>query len=137
MDRIRSCLVLFCCIGIAFCTNAAPIAPLGPFGREPRVELPGHVPDALSSALASAEPIGSEPVTLTIVLRRTDEEGFQAYLRDVYDPGSLNFRKYMSPQGLSERFGPSDADYEAVAGFFRNAGFSLLDGSANRLTLSV
>src|SRR5262249_39083686 len=37
----------------------------------------------------------------------------------------------------SERFGPSDADYEAVAGFFRNAGFSLLDGSANRLTLSV
>ena len=34
----------------------------------------------------------------------------------LYDPMSPNFRQYLSPQEASDRFGPSQAAYDAVAG---------------------
>jgi len=109
----------------------------------PRVMLPGHVPSALSRATALqtaalAEKSSAEtPLTLTIVLRRSDPAGFQAYLSDVYNPNSANFRKFLSPAQVTERFGPREEDYEAVRDYFQAQGFVLGEGSANRMTLVV
>ncbi|HEY5366897.1 MAG TPA: protease pro-enzyme activation domain-containing protein, partial [Casimicrobiaceae bacterium] len=108
-----------------------------------RVSLPGHVLPLLAQAtpgLAVAtrakDARMSEPLTLTVVLRRSNPAGFAAYLEDVYDHGSPNFRHFLSPAQVTERFGPSADDYNAVAGYFADRGFVLSEGSANRMTLT-
>jgi kumamolisin len=106
-----------------------------------RVALTGHVLPALATATVdqakSSSPTADEPLTLTVVLNRTDPAGFAEYLRDVYDPASLAFRKFLTPTQVSDRFGPHREDYSAVKTYFAQHGFLIVDESANRMTLSV
>ena len=110
--------------------------------QAPLITLPGHVLQALSRATPLdarlvAKSSSIEPVALTVVLRRTDPAGFDRYLADVYDPKSANFRKFLTPAQIAERFGPSAQDYDAVASYFAARGFERVETSANRLTLTV
>ena len=108
------------------------------------VRLPGHVLPALAKA-AKASP-GVMPksgdganglLNLTFTLKRDDEAGFQAYLRDVYDPRSPDFHRFLSQAQLSGRFGPSENDYRQVWNYLQTQGFQLAEGSVNRMTLTM
>jgi hypothetical protein len=103
------------------------------------VRLPGHMLPALASAIAvpPAPTDARAPVTLTLVLRRDDEPGFGRYLRDVYDASSPSFRHFLSPRDISDRFGPSRTTYDAVVGYAERHDLELVEGAANRLTLTV
>lgn len=103
--------------------------------------MTGHVLPALSVAQpvlsTMAAPLAAEPFTLTVVLKRSDPTGFESYLRDVYDPQSPQYRKFLSPQEVSNQFGPSQTDYDAVRAYFEQQGFAVTEGSENRMTLTV
>ncbi len=107
------------------------------------VRLQGHVLPALGSAthvsFGSPSKSGNsgDTLSLTVVLRRDDEAGFQQYLRNVYDPHSPAFRQFLSQAEISERFGPSPADYEQVSSYLLSQGFEVAEGSDNRMTLVV
>ncbi len=102
------------------------------------VPLAGHVLPALSEAKSAATHDGaSEPMTLTVVLRYRDQAGFDRYLADVYDQASPIYRKFLGVQEIADRFGPSRDDYAAVEAFFVEQGFTLAEGSANRMTLTL
>src|SRR5215831_16471231 len=62
------------------------------------VRLPGHVLPALTGAtpVPPTPGAGAEPLTLTVVLQRTDQAGFDRYLHEVYDPASPQFRHFLS-----------------------------------------
>ena len=125
---------------------AAQVAAPDPGGGGPLVTLPGHTLAILSQATllpagstGANEPqtAGSEPLTLTIVLNRTDEAGFEAFLQSVQDPSSPNYQQFASQSDLANLFGPSQQDYDAVLSYLQQYGFSLTQGSSNRLTLTV
>lgn len=105
------------------------------------VALPGHVLPALSAAArvevrAKALAADAEPVTLTVVLRREQQVAFDAFLADLQDPGSPVFRRFLSPVEVSDRYGPSQESYDLVKAYFESRGFTLAEGSANRMTLT-
>src|SRR5260370_1747882 len=62
------------------------------------VRLSGEVPVALSRAtkLSETSRADDSPLTLTIVLNRTDQPGFDAFLQAVQDPNSPHFRHYLT-----------------------------------------
>src|SRR5687767_13891703 len=71
--------------------------------------VPGHV----SPGLAQLVPLpptpadGGQEITFSVVLRRTDEASFQAYLQGVHDPRSPSYRRFATQPGeLTHRFGP-------------------------------
>jgi kumamolisin len=104
------------------------------------VRLPGHVLPALAKAKPIETPstaLAEEPLTLTVVLKRDDQAGFDEYLRDVYDPKSPSYRKFLTQREIADRFGPSREVYDNVLRYLQNHGFTLVEGSANRLTLMV
>ncbi len=80
---------------LGFLTLCAALffAPFAAAKPEPMVRLPGHVLPALAQATKLAPRPGAdqEPLTLTVVLKRDDQHGFERYLRDVYDPKSPFF----------------------------------------------
>jgi hypothetical protein len=122
-------------------------SPTGPDPGDRFVRLPGHVLAALSRATridsAIAQPIsksdGVEPesMTLTLVLKRDDQEGFDRYMNEVYDPASKRYRHFLTPAQVSQRFGPARRSYSQVLAFLRGHGFTLIQGSKNRMTLTV
>lgn len=116
-----------------------PALALAADGKTP---LAGHVLPALTTAqrLPAAEALALDleaPMTLTIVLNRRDAAGFDVYRGAVQDPASPDYRRYLSPAALADRFGPSVADYTAVRDYFTAQGFVVASESAGRLTLGV
>jgi hypothetical protein len=105
----------------------------GPF------RLPGHVPAVLKRAkpVAATRAAKQAPLTLTVLLSRSDQAGFDRYLHDVYDPGSPQFHHMLSQQELAARFGPNQESYDAVLAWLHAQGFALEQSSANRLTVTV
>jgi hypothetical protein len=110
------------------------------------VRLPGHVLDSLKDAALVDRPSASrasrssarpEGVPLTIVLKHDDEAGFDQYMKDVYDPQSSHYRKFLTQGQLARRFGPSKETYSQLSAYLRKQGFKMTQGSKNRLTLTV
>ncbi|HKE46508.1 MAG TPA: protease pro-enzyme activation domain-containing protein [Rhodanobacteraceae bacterium] len=116
-------------MAISLCVLAPAFADPG------AVRLPGHTLAGLpAKSGAGADP---EPMTLTFVLRRDDEAGFQRYLRDLYDAKSPAFGHFLSAQEQAERFGPSQQVYAELADWLRARNFVDVDRSSNRLSLTM
>jgi subtilase family serine protease len=103
------------------------------------VRIPGHVLGALAKAtrIKSAPHAGDSPITLTLTLNRDDQAGFERYLHEIYDPHSKNFHHFLTQPEIAARFGPSQTRYDAVLAYLKDRGFTLVEGSANRMTITV
>lgn len=103
------------------------------------VRLQGHVLRILSRAtkLPRDPRAGNQSMTLTIMLNFSDPAGFQAFLQGRDDPHSRTFQQVLTASQLTARFGPTQQVYDAVLAWLRRSGFTLVDGSADRLTLTV
>jgi hypothetical protein len=135
-------------------TQAAPplianqaLTPFGPaiVGSDPgagRVRLPGHVLDALAAAAPEISESPNEAalkdsMTLTLVFKRDHAAQFERYMRAVYDPHSKRYQHFLTPTQIADRFGPSRHAYEQAVGYLRGQGFTLVERSKNRETLTV
>ena len=111
---------------------------LAPWARGADLQLVRH---PLAAGALNAAPLGRLPETnrlrLAIGLPLRDREGLTNLLRDLYDPTSTNFHHYLSVAEFTERFGPTTADYEAVAAFAQNHGLQVVTRHPNRLILDV
>ena len=47
------------------------------------------------------------------------------------------YRHYLTPEQFTRRFGPTEADYQAVADFARTNGLTVVGRHSNRLLLDV
>ncbi|HLZ73129.1 MAG TPA: protease pro-enzyme activation domain-containing protein [Dehalococcoidia bacterium] len=110
----------------------------GPAQVGPLVRLPGHTLQALgrAQALARLPQVADQPITVTVVLNRTDESGFESFLEAVQDPRSPSYRRFLSQSQLADRFGPTAQASAAVRSYMEAQGFALVQDSANRLTLT-
>lgn len=128
-------MVLFPLAALARTTGMPKLSP----GNSKLVRIPGHVLPALAKATAiEARPSDSkQPMTLTIVLKRDDQAGFDRYLKEINDPHSKNFRRFLKQREIARRFGPSQHAYDSTLAYLRAHGFKLEEGSKNRLTLTV
>ena len=79
-----------------------------------------------------AQPIGHLPsdqiLTLDVVLPLRNQEGLDSFLADVYDPASPSYRHFLTPMEFTERFGSTQAHYDAVLQFARANGLTVVGG---------
>lgn len=118
-----------------------------PNSSGPLVTLPNHtlknlpaaagLPQSPSIAGGGPDSASNQPITVTIVLNRTDQSAFEAFWEDIENPSSPNFDHFLTQTDLANRFGPSQQTYDAVLSYLQGYGLTLVDGSSNRLTLTV
>lgn len=102
------------------------------------VRLAGHVPSrAIVSARLLGGTPGDTPVSLAFVLPLRNQGELQDLLRRLYDPSDPLYGHYLTPQEFTERFGPAQADYDAVAAYARGLGFTVSGTHSNRALLDV
>ncbi len=101
--------------------------------------LTHHVREATRTGQAPA--LGSLPadkvMQLDVVLPLRDPAGLKAFLSDVYDPTSFSFRQFLTPQEFTERFGPTQADYDTVLGYLKGKGLEVVGGSRDGMEVQV
>jgi kumamolisin len=98
-----------------------------------------HTRDVVVTGQAPALGHLTSPQTLDIVLHLPwrDQQGLENFLKDVYDPSSPSYRKFLTVEQFTERFGPTVADYETVKDFARANGLQIRSTSRNRAILTV
>ena len=90
-----------------------------------------HVREATLNGQASF--VGRLPSTQTlnfdIVLPLRDRAGLQSFLHQQYDPASPFYRQFLTPPEVTERFGPSQEDWDALVAFAKASGFEIVGGT--------
>ena len=76
-------------------------------------------------------------LTVEIGLPLRHATALAGLLRDLYDPASPRFRRYLTPTQFAEQFGPSEEDYREVIGWATNRGLLVAATQANRTLLRV
>lgn len=74
---------------------------------------------------------------LDLVLPLSDAAGLDAYLKDIYNPASPNFRHYLTVSQFTQRFGPTQANYDATVSFAKANGLEVVGGSRDGMDVQV
>lgn len=104
-----------------------------------RPAITSHVPEEVASRVAPVvgHLSGTERLSLAISLPLRNQAELDSLLRQIYDPQSLNFHKYLSVQEFADRFGPTEADHAAVRRFAEANGLRVMNKAANRMVVDV
>jgi len=93
-----------------------------------RIALGGNVhPLAQARYDVGSAPASARADRLMLILKRSPQQdaALAAYLRDVQDPGSAQFRKFLTPEEFGKRFGVSGADAAQIQAWLRSHGLSV------------
>ncbi|MFZ0817805.1 MAG: protease pro-enzyme activation domain-containing protein [Candidatus Sulfotelmatobacter sp.] len=92
--------------------------------------LTHHVREEVANGRAQL--VGQLPATQTlrfdIVLPLSDRAGLQSFVQDVQDPTSSSYRRFLTPEEFTARFGPSEENWEALIAFAKASGFEIISG---------
>ncbi len=101
--------------------------------------LTRHMREAVSNGQAAWA--GWLPATqslkLNIVLPLSNESELDEVVQGLYDPHSPSYHQFLSVEEFTERFGPSQEDYDAVISFAKANGLTVTGTTPNRLVVDV
>ncbi|MGA3350265.1 MAG: protease pro-enzyme activation domain-containing protein, partial [Candidatus Sulfotelmatobacter sp.] len=79
----------------------------------------------------------NQSMRLVLVLPLRNQAELEDFLRDLYDPYSPVYRHFLTVEQFTERFGPTQADYDTLTRFAEANGLTVVKTSRNRLNLDV
>ncbi len=104
-----------------------------------RRPLTAHAREAVLSGRAPL--VGRVPTTqsmrLVLVLPLRNQDALDSLLKDLYNPSSPSYRQFLTVEEFTEKFGPSQQDYDAVVAFAEAHGLTLVGTSRNRVNIDV
>jgi subtilase family serine protease len=119
--------------------SAVAILSVATMNAQAQTLLTRHVREATRAGHAPA--IGRVPadqvMQLDVVLPLRDPAGLKSFLNDVYDPTSFSYRRVLTVSEFTERFGPTQADYDAVVGYVTANGFEVVGGSRDGMEIQI
>ena len=106
---------------------------------QPQAALTHHVREVTANGQAPL--IGhlssTQSMRLVLVLPHRNEAELDQFLREIYDPYSPSYRQFLTVEQFTERFGPTQKDYDSVIAFAKANGFTVVGTSRNRTNLDV
>jgi subtilase family serine protease len=126
-----SALAALCASTIFFAAAAAQ--------AEQRPLLTTHVPQAVSGGAAPlvAHVSASQRFSVAISLPLRNQAELDDLFQRIYDPQSPSYHKYLTVDEFTERFGPTESDYEAVLHFAQTNGLAVIEMFNNRMVVDV
>ena len=116
------------------------VAALSTFGADPTtVTLHGHVPAVVSHGQTKpVGDVGGETVlNLSIGLPLRNRVALTHLIEQLSDPASPSYGKYLTSREFTDRFGPTEEDYQKVISFARKNGLTVIGTQGNRMLLNV
>jgi subtilase family serine protease len=80
---------------------------------------------------------GSARIAVAIGLPLGDKQGLKSFIDALYDPSSPVYKRYLTPDQFTARFGASTADYQKVVDFVKSSGLAVTATTPNRMIVDV
>ena len=121
-------------IAVVTATQAAQAAQVAPTERR---LIEGHLlnPSVLSKPVGTPDP--AMPLKLAIGLPWFDPDGVEQLVRDLYDPASPDYHRFLTADEFARHHAPSPVDYSRIALFLQSEGMRLTAVHSNRMLLNV
>jgi subtilase family serine protease len=126
-------------VSLALAGAVVSLALANPAHAQHLFALRGHgsIHPGVTQARALAPLNSGSTLDLAISLPVHNEAQLDQYLQDIYNPGSSNYRKYLSSAEFNSKFGPTEDDYAKVASFLKAHGFTVKRTYANRMIVDA
>ena len=118
---------------LAGCAAAAPVEPSSAGGSTAAVD-PVTAEEA-TMRVGPSDP--DEIVAFQVALRLPGRVELDRFLRDVHDPTSPDYRRYLSPEAFGARFGLADEAIDDVRAWLERGGVEVLDRDIGRTFVSA
>src|SRR5271166_4500203 len=107
--------------------------------QQPLQLLHNHVRPAVAGGKAVAVGVlpSTQRLNLAIMLPLRNQSDLSGFLDRLYDPSSPDYHQFLTVAQFTERFGPTEQDYQAVVAFAKANGFTVTDTPANRLLVDI
>ena len=109
------------------------------YGQTAQTLLTRHVPQVVVNG--KAQLLGQLPASqimrFDIVIPLRDQPGLDLFLQDLYNPASPFYHLFITPPEFTERFGPSQEDWDALVAFAKASGFQIFSGTRDERDLRV
>ena len=106
---------------------------------QPLPLLTRHTRDVVLNG--EAKPAGpaasNQSMRLDVVIALSDPIGLNEFLKELYDPASLAYRHFLTVAEFTQRFGPSQSNYDAVVRFANANGFSVVGGTRDGMDVQI
>ena len=106
---------------------------------QPLRPLTRHVREATLNG--QAKPLGrlpaTQPMRLVLVLPHRNQAALESLLKELYDPSSPSYHQFLTVEEFTDRFGPSQEDYDTVQRFAQAHGLTVVGTSRNRMNVDV
>jgi subtilase family serine protease len=79
----------------------------------------------------------SRILQLDVVLPLRDQAGLDSFLADLHTSTIPNYRHYLTPAEFTERFGPTEHEYDEVVRYVQSRGLVVVGGSRDRMEVQV
>ena len=109
--------------------------------------VPAHAQSSLTHHVRSAVTRGeaqflrpmpaAESLRLDVVLPLRDKAGLDKFVKDLYDPSSPSFRRFLTVAEFTSQFGPSQEDYDALTSYVNSNGLQVVGGSRDGMEVQV
>jgi hypothetical protein len=99
--------------------------------------LPGHVPAVVANLSSCGALPATNNLNLAIGLPLHNQAALESLLKRLSDPSSPDYRHYLTKEQFAAQFGPTPADYQAVADFAQQNNLTINATHDNRLLLDV
>jgi kumamolisin len=119
--------------------SVAAMLSLASTNSQAETVLTRHVREATRTgqAQAIARMPASQTLQLDLVLPLRDPEGLKSFLSEVYDPTSFSYHRFLTVAEFTEKFGPTQHDYDAVVSFAKANGLEVVGGSRDGMEVQV
>jgi PKD repeat protein len=99
--------------------------------------LRGHVPAAAARLTPDGLLPGTNRLHLAIGLPLRHQEALSTLLQELYDPASPHYHQWLTPEEFTQRFGPTEEDYESLIAFAQLNRLTVTARHPNRVVLDV
>ncbi|HVP53611.1 MAG TPA: S53 family peptidase [Candidatus Eisenbacteria bacterium] len=101
--------------------------------------LHNHVRPAVAIGRAAAVGVlpSTQRLNLAIMLPLRNQSELTSLLGRLYDPSSPDYHQFLSVAEFTDRFSPTEQDYQAVVAFAKANGFTVIETPPNRLLVDV
>ena len=119
--------------------SIAAILSIFTFRADAQSVLTRHVRTAIQTGEAKyfGRLPANETMQLDLVLPLRNQPALDAFVKAVYDPSSSSYRHFLTPAEFTQRFGPSQADYDAVVAYAKANGLTVVGGSRDGMDVQV
>ncbi|WP_022882390.1 S53 family peptidase [Gryllotalpicola ginsengisoli] len=87
----------------------------------------GSAPSWATSSHRTGTLSSQQTVSFRVVMGNSHTSSIDAFIKDVTDPSSKDYGKYLTPEQYDARFAPSDADIAQVKSFLAGQGMKVTD----------